>query len=160
MSNDLISRRDAIEALWKALYGYEDKTEKQFQDSNELDVGDWICHRIFVQTMSDIDRQTILNLPPAQPDTDKWIQCNERLPEDTCPVNITWVNHDPVPYYKDFKDKPFTATGHYCGGKWYWYSVTCQDYLDEYGTSGCDKMDEAIEVIAWRPLPEPYGGGE
>lgn len=67
MDNDTIYRQDAIEALWKALYEYEDKTEKQFIESDELDVGDWILHREFVQNMSDIDRQTILDLPPAQP---------------------------------------------------------------------------------------------
>ena len=66
--SDLISRQAAIDALWKALYEYEDKTEKQFQESEDLDVGDWIGHRIFVQNMNDIDRQTILNLPSAQPD--------------------------------------------------------------------------------------------
>ncbi len=65
---DLINRHAAIDALWKALYEYEDKTEKQFIESDELDIGDWILHRIFVQNMSDIDRQTILNLPSAQPD--------------------------------------------------------------------------------------------
>lgn len=66
--NDLISRQAAIDALWKALYEYEDKTEKQFIESDELDVGEWIGHRIFVQNMNDIDRQTILNLPSAQPE--------------------------------------------------------------------------------------------
>ena len=65
---DLISRKAAIDALWKALHEYEDKTEKQFQESEDLDVEDWILHRIFVQNMSDIDRQTILNLPPTQPE--------------------------------------------------------------------------------------------
>ena len=66
--DDAISRQAAIEALWKALYEYEDKTEKQFIDSEELDVADWIQHRNFVQNMSDIDRQTILGLPSAQPE--------------------------------------------------------------------------------------------
>lgn len=66
--DDLISRQAAIDALWKALYEYEDKTEKQFQESEDLDVGDWIGHRIFVQNMNDIDRQTILKLPSAQPE--------------------------------------------------------------------------------------------
>ena len=64
---DTISRQLAIDALWKALYEYEDKTEKQFQESEDLDVSDWIMHRIFVQNMSDIDRQTILKLPSVQP---------------------------------------------------------------------------------------------
>lgn len=72
--NDNISRKDAINALWKALYEYEDKTEKQFLESEELDAGDWMVHRIFVQNMSDIDRQTILNLPSAQPEI---IHCRE-----------------------------------------------------------------------------------
>ena len=80
--DDLISRQDAIDALWKALYEYEDKTEKQFQESEDLDVGDWIEHRIFVQNMSDIDRQTILNLPSAQPE----------------PKKGTWVGVDDEPY--------------------------------------------------------------
>ena len=65
---DTIGRQVAINALWKALYEYEDKTEKQFQESEDLDVGDWIEHRIFVQNMNDIDRQTIFNLPSAQPE--------------------------------------------------------------------------------------------
>ena len=74
-NNELISRRAAIDALWKALYEYEDKTEKQFQESEDLDVEDWIGHRIFVQNMNDIDRQTIINLPSAQPDRDVVDDC-------------------------------------------------------------------------------------
>lgn len=85
---DLIDRQQAIDALWKALYEYEDKTEKQFIESDELDVSDWIVHRGFVQNMSDIDRRTILELPSAQPETAKrivgksrdgmtlWYQCD------------------------------------------------------------------------------------
>ena len=86
----------------------------------------------------------------------RWIPVSERLPENTKPVNITWVNHNPVSYYADIKDKPFVATGHYCKGKWWWYSVTCQDYLNEYGRCDVDAMDDDIEVIAWMPLPKPY----
>ena len=86
----------------------------------------------------------------------RWIPVSERLPDNTDPVNITWVNHDPDPYYATIKDKPFTATGCYCDGKWYWYSVTCQDYLDEYRYCDVDSMDEAIEVTAWMPLPQSY----
>ena len=73
--NDLIYKQAAIDALWKALYTYEDETEKRFQESDELNVGDWIGHRIFVQNMNDIDRQTILNLPSAQPED--WMERNK-----------------------------------------------------------------------------------
>lgn len=67
-SSDSISRQAAIDALWKALFEYEDETEKQFQESEDLDIRDWIGHRIFVQNMNDIDRRTILDLPSAQPE--------------------------------------------------------------------------------------------
>lgn len=65
--SDLIDRQEAINELWRALYDYEDKTEKDFQESEELDIGDWFVHCIFVQNMSDIDRNVILNLPSIQP---------------------------------------------------------------------------------------------
>ena len=76
MMDDLISRQAALDALWKALYEYEDETEQKFQASDELNTDDWFMHRIFVQNMSDIDRQTILNLPSAQPErkTGHWIK--------------------------------------------------------------------------------------
>ena len=91
----------------------------------------------------------------------KWILCSDRLPKNNIPVNITWVNHEPDRYYAHIKDKPFTATGVYYQGKWYWYSCTIEDYLAEYGRAEWDEIEEAmhgsIEVIAWMPLPEPYG---
>ena len=90
------------------------------------------------------------------PKVGEWIPVDERLPEDLIPVNITWVNRKPESYYMHIKDKPFTATGILYHGKWYWYSVCCEDYLREYGDSEVDTMDEHIEVIAWQPLPEPY----
>lgn len=76
--DDLISRQGAVNALWEALYDYEDKMEKRFLDSEELDVNDWFSYRIFVQHMSDIDRQTILNMPSAQK-TGKWIATEKGL---------------------------------------------------------------------------------
>ena len=98
----------------------------------------------------------------------KWIPVSERLPEENVAVNITWMNHDPVFYYEDVKDKPFTATGVYFKGKWYWWSATVQDYLAEYGRAEWDEIEwddvdeeaKGIEIVAWMPLPEPYEGGE
>ena len=85
-----------------------------------------------------------------------WIPVSEKLPEDLEPVNITWVNHEPEPYYHDIKDKNFIATGIYYRGQWYWYSTTCADYLGEYGSNEVDKVDDAVEIVAWMPLPKPY----
>lgn len=106
------------------------------------------------------DWNAIIEALEAVPSEQQWIPCSERLPENTEPVNITWVNRKPEPYYADIKNKPFTATGHYHNGKWWWYSAVCQDYLDEYGKCEMDEMDRDIEVIAWMPLPEPYKEGE
>ena len=88
---------------------------------------------------------------------DRWIPVTERTPETTDPVNVTWANNDPVSYYEDIRGKRFTATACYHRDKWWWYSAVCQDLLDEYGKSCMDDdIDEAIEILAWRPLPEPY----
>jgi hypothetical protein len=80
-----------------------------------------------------------------------WIPCSERLPENMEPVNITWINRDPEPYYMHIKDKPFTATGIYYKDKWYWWSSTCDEILCEI-----DEVDDGIEIVAWMPLPKPY----
>lgn len=103
MTNDLISRQAAIDALWKALHEYEDKTERQFQESDDLDVSDWILHRGFVQNMNDIDRQTILALPTTEK-TGKWI--NHRNDEghniadcNQCGEAMQWFDDDIKPNY-------------------------------------------------------------
>jgi hypothetical protein len=89
-------------------------------------------------------------------DYSPWIPVSERLPENLQTVNVTWQNHEPEPYYHDIKDRSFVATAVYYNEDWYWYSTTCADYLGEYGRNDVDKIDEAIEIIAWMPLPEPY----
>lgn len=86
----------------------------------------------------------------------RWIPVSERPPRELEPVNITWVNHNPESYYADIKDKPFTATGVYFNGQWYWWSVECVEILAEYSHNYHDVIDSDIEVIAWMPLPEPY----
>ena len=94
-------------------------------------------------------------LPSAQPEP-HWIPCSERLPEDIRPVIVTWKNTDPASYYQYIVGKHFTGTACYKNGKWYWYSSTTEDMLSEYGRYDSEEFDEAIECIAWMPLPEPY----
>ena len=96
----------------------------------------------------------ILRSASGQPTVDAephWIPCSERLPENMEPVNITWINRDPAPYYMHIKDKPFTATGIYYKDKWYWWSSTCDEILCEI-----DEVAGGIEIVAWMPLPKPY----
>ena len=77
------------------------------------------------------------------------------MPESNDAVNVVWVNRNPESYYADIKDKPFVATAHYHNGKWYWFSATCKDYLDEYGRCEVDEVDEDIDILYWMPLPSP-----
>ena len=92
------------------------------------------------------------------PPTRQWIPCKERLPKDIRPVIVTWKNTDPASYYQYIVGKHFTGTACYKNGKWYWYSSTTEDMLAEYGRYDSEEFDEAIECIAWMPLPEPWKG--
>ena len=86
----------------------------------------------------------------------RWIPVSERLPEDIKPVIVTWKNNDPKSYYQYIVGKHFIGVAHHLKGKWYWYSSTTEDFLAEYGRYEGEEFDEAIEVVAWMPLPEPY----
>lgn len=105
----------------------------------------------------DAARSVLEDLPSTQTEQ-RWIPVSERSPDDLEEVNVTWVNHEPKPYYDFVKDKPFTASAVYYKGDWYWYSSVCVDVLAEHGENKIDKIDNAIEITAWMPLPEPYGG--
>ena len=149
--DDLISRQAAIDALdvlcQEHRYRIPGKRET-YSQYNEA----W-------QDALDRAENAIGNLPPAQPEQ-RWIPCSERLPEDIRPVIVTWKNTDPKSYYQYIVGKHFTGTACYKNGKWYWYSSTTEDMLAEYGRYDSEEFDEAIECIAWMPLPEPYKGGE
>ena len=104
--------------------------------------------------------KALINMQPTIEPEQRWIPCSERLPEDIRPVIVTWKNTDPKSYYQYIVGKHFTGTACYKNGKWYWYSSTTEDMLAEYGRYDSEEFDEAIECIAWMPLPEPYKRGE
>lgn len=113
------------------------------------------CYNGFSDTY---DKACIIGVIDEQPTIEerKWIPCSERLPENIRPVIVTWKNTDPASYYQYIVGKHFTGTACHKNGKWYWYSSTTEDMLSEYGRYDSEEFDEAIECIAWMPLPEPY----
>lgn len=116
----------------------------------------------------DFDIQRMMKNATPIPDNGKevkdeatnWTPVTKGTPRDGELVNITWINHNPEPYYEAIKDKPFTATAYYFKGKWYWFSSTTEDFLEEYGDCPWDRIDEDLEITAWRSLPKPYKGEE
>lgn len=86
---------------------------------------------------------------------DGWIPVDEKLPEECVPVNIVWINRNPETYCSKIKDVPFSSTGVYYNGNWYWYSSACVNYLAEYGKCEWDLVDKAVDITHWQPLPEP-----
>lgn len=108
-----------------------------------------------LEAVKDAFIRLIRTMPNVNPEP-QWIPCSERLPEDIRPVIVTWKNTDPASYYQYIVGKHFTGTACYNNGKWYWYSSTTEDMLAEYGRYDSEEFDEAIECIAWMPLPEPW----
>lgn len=74
----------------------------------------------------------IVNLPTAQPEQ-RWIPCKERMPT---------------------KDGAYLVSGRWASGK---ESVGDCDYSKE---DGYFHTAWNFDVLAWRELPEPYGGGQ
>jgi len=136
--SDLIDRAEVMKLLdeqcWNGMFTY-------FRGEHHVN-----CFRELVKAIPSVEIKG------------EWIPVSERLPEDLEPVNITWVNHNPESYYADIKDKPFTATGVYFNGQWYWWSTLCTDILAEYSHNYDDIIDDAIEITAWQPLPSPWKG--
>lgn len=111
--------------------------------NGELSNSEWVDFRQWLK-----DEPTVEAASP-------WHRVEDELPESNDAVNVVWVNRNPESYYADIKDKPFVATAHYHNGKWYWFSATCKDYLDEYGRCEVDEVDEDIDILYWMPLPSP-----
>jgi len=118
-------------------------------------------HNLFSSPFYNRDRVEMIEAYfNAIPSADRWIPCSERLPEDIRPVLVTWKNNDPKSYYQYTVGKHFIGTAHYHRGKWYWYSSVTEDLLAEYGKCDSEEFDEAIEAVAWMPLPKPYKGAD
>lgn len=155
---DTIYREDAI----KAIHNYWKKR------LDTLPTKESECGEVYadIQQMDKIleHNKALCNFIEAIPSADRpqgeWIPCSERLPEDIRPVLVTWKNNDPKSYYQYIVGKHFIGTAHYHRGKWYWYSSVTEDLLAEYGKCDSEEFDEAIEAVAWMPLPKPYGERE
>lgn len=143
--SDLIERQAAIDGI---LHLMPPNPNLDDGSAEQLNFSAWKCALTCAEA-------SIKMMPSAQP---QWIPVTERLPEDIRPVIVTWCNTDPTSYYQYIVGKRFIGVAHYKSGKWYWYSSTTEDFLAEYGRYDGEEFDEAIEVIAWCELPDPWKG--
>lgn len=153
---DLIKRSDAIKATWQEpTYTDPLNVLTEVRDRIEAVPSADIPHSDDWERYSERLWKTAYERGKADRPQD-WIPCSERLPEDIRPVLVTWKNTDPASYYQYIVGKHFIGTAHYCKGKWYWYSSATEDLLAEYGKCDSEEFDEAIEAVAWMPLPKPW----
>ena len=156
--------QDAFDELMQRAFAQPEHTNSWCINSwcigcKEYDTEKHSCprfNRVIKQTLDDAYRHGETEAEAMFHAQQRWIPCSERLPEDIRPVIVTWKNTDPASYYQYIVGKHFTGTACYKNGKWYWYSSTTEDMLSEYGRYDSEEFDEAIECIAWMPLPEPY----
>ena len=155
MARELECTADELMGIEEPAQANEEPNEKPIQK-----VIDWFRFKVKSATMPGARKMYQMAIESLEKlEEQDWIPVSKGLPKTNDPVNVTWTNNSPEPYYADIKGKRFTACAHYHRGKWWWYSSVCQDLLDEYG-EGCmdDEVDGAIEIIAWKPIGEPYKG--
>ena len=74
----------------------------------------------------------------------RWIPCSERLPEPN--VNVLWSCHYP-------------GESEFFPEHWY-VKISVFDGVTNHGKPSVYDIGEAVEVLAWMPLPEPWRGGQ
>lgn len=90
-----------------------------------------------------IAMQMVMN----QPKIGEWIPCSERLPEKNDIYLIT------------LKDS-VTIKGSSRNSDCYITSVRCFNARRKKWNSGLERDNPGMEIIAWKPLPEPYKEGD
>ena len=146
--DDCISRKMAIDAMKEHRALYCDNTPDTFSKLSYAEKS----------RVDELDTAiaTLVNLPSAQPEQPHWIPCSERLPE---------VSKDP--YYIDeidgamlFESERVLVFGKNEDG--YDYAVATYIYSTAMGNEWSEAYDaaetELTQILAWMPLPKPYGG--
>lgn len=131
--SDLISRQDAIEAVYQALRTpVPDYKNDFFHDSISLAVN------------------IVKNIPSAEPEW-KWIPMTERLPEEREWLGTkqfgTTISDEVYVTFENPKGERFCKHLSFQNGK-----------LSRFDQSAIDAFYPEAKPIAWMPLPEPYVG--
>ena len=107
---------------------YEEAMIKD-SDMQKWDSGCWIRYKLF---------ENVLDAQPTIEPEQRWIPCDERLPEDDTLMLVNYIDERP-----DAMD--IWIGWHEMENVWY---IDGEEHSREHGN----------EVIAWMPLPAPYKG--
>jgi hypothetical protein len=75
----------------------------------------------------------------------RWIPCSERMPDDDTIINVIVSGYE----VWDGKKTLFVDCATYPGS-----------YIDGFDTDNDWDEGQEVHILAWMPLPEPYGGDE
>lgn len=111
---------------------------------------------LYSEVQEDTSEGDPVNHPEKRGRRTRWIPVAEKLPKNLEEVIVTWVNTKSASYYGDIGEIPFSGAAVFYNDNWYWYSELTQAILWKYGKCKDMLIDDAIEITAWMPLPEPY----
>ena len=101
---------------------------------NRWNIADTKKEELIRQVMADVVTPIVVSQPTIEPQ--KWISCDERLPEENLPVLVAVKQKDRLP--KWVKEQTYSY-------------VTDIDVYDDG-----DFDTHKNKVVAWMPLPEPW----
>ena len=134
MSEDLIKRSDAIDAIECVTWYHQNRNKDMVSGANSDEHQAWYKSQDIYEALE--------NIQSADRPQD-WIPCSERLPEETgrylCTVGAPYRNPREMYYApQEWADKSDHAT---------WRSIDGSYVFDWF-------------VEAWQPLPEPWKGAD
>lgn len=102
-----------------------------------------------------VELEIVMKMIQEQPKVDEWIPCSERLPEEHEEQQLIF---DPVTL-AEIGARDHTASHlvqvtveDETGRRFVWYDYTVNGRWTNFNG------DLEFEVLAWQPLPEPWGG--
>lgn len=128
--NDLVNRQAALDA-----FGLSEKTRKYGGDHSGYDT--MMLYEI---------QQTLEDLPSVTPKQIGWTPVSERLPEEYGEYLITWTTSQSKRPFIGISEGEVTSEYDHEQNK-FKFEWLLDNYIKNYPD---------VEVIAWRPLPEPY----
>lgn len=151
MSDDLIKRSDAIEAVENVTWYHQNRNKDMVEGANSDEHQAWYKSQ---------DIYEALEALPYADRPQEWIPCSERLPEEEGTYLVTFgafaetINGEKV-IFGDI-DGSVSEIGYGCYERDIFWHPTAFGWYDLATATPFDKR----AIIAWMPLPKPWKGAD